>query len=582
MSKIEKEANKFYRQGEIILTDKQYDRISKEQLMEEPGKEPLPYIAGSLKKIKTEKDLDHFISKKNIRAIFGSAKVDGMSLITEWKNGTLVKALTRGDGKTGQNVTEIVQQIVSPKKNFSGIVRGELVIFKKDFLELQKLGYSTPRNAVAGIVNRKEVTKEVSKLIHYLAYEIMDSDQSIMQQFTTLQQYDFEVPQNFSRKVDSSLFVFLKDKLESFQDLPYEVDGIVICDIRFSNDHRSLIPNDIVAFKQDKEGVWTTVTDVVWKMNRMGFYIPVVEISPVQIANTVISRVTGYNYRFIDVNNITAGTKVEVIKAGEVIPKINDVEEKEKKQPLNNPKRCVHCDTELTIEGVHLKCPNPECPEKKFQALLDFLCKLDVNFAKENNLRKWKITSVEDIIALRPQGKQQEKFVKSFKDVIHSKTEQEVFYSLPWTNAAEATFTALYEFYGFDKVVLMIRNRETPSEFPKGIGPKTWQQILEDAEITLPIYNTIISFFRLNEETDKKQPSKVLSFCITGKLSKPRKDVENMIKKAGHKITGLTKGTDYLIAGEKPGSKIDKAKELGVKIITEEELYNILKEEESK
>ena len=354
------EANKAYREGAPILSDQEYDDLleSLKSIMDEDeyeafvatlnegsieknldGKVKHPFILGSLSKVKAEEpeEVKKWIGENIKSAMSISAKVDGISFRCEYRNGKLVLAVTRGDGYYGGDSTSKVKHVkgipTTLPNGFTGNIRGELVCFKEDF-EQVKGTYANPRNFVAGVINRKDGDKKFNAselgLITFVPYTILGHDYTKVEQFKMLKEMGFRVADNIvvdKSKIDLNTINDVLFKITStyVETLPYEVDGIVLCDVDWINEDEYR-PKAAVAYKQNQSSAITKVIGFDWGTpSANGRLVPVALLEPVQIAGTTVKRVTCNNVSFLERMGIEIGKTVRVCKRGEIIPAIEEV-----------------------------------------------------------------------------------------------------------------------------------------------------------------------------------------------------------------------------------------------------------------
>ena len=354
------EANKAYREGAPIMDDQSYDDLleSLKASMSESeyedfvstlnegsieknidGKVKHPFIMGSMTKIKAEEpeEVKKWIGANIKSAMSISAKVDGISFRCEYRNGKLIAGITRGDGYFGMDATskvKYIKGIVTELPNgFTGNIRGELVCFKKDF-ERVKDKYANPRNFVAGAVNRKDGDKKFNAselgLITFVPYTILGHDYTKVEQFNLLREWGFNVADN--RVIDKSKIdlntindVLFKITSAYVDSLPYEVDGIILCDVDWINEDEYR-PKAAVAYKQNQSAGITKIIGFDWGTpSANGKFTPVALLEPIQLAGTTVKRVTCNNITWIEKMGIEIGKTVKVLKSGEIIPKIIEV-----------------------------------------------------------------------------------------------------------------------------------------------------------------------------------------------------------------------------------------------------------------
>lgn len=351
-----KEANEAYRAGNPLMSDQEYDDLleSLKSLMDEDeyeafvatlnegtieknvdGKIKHPFIMGSLEKLKNEeREVVKKWIKENIKiALSVSAKVDGISSRAEYRNGKLVSLTTRGDGYFGLDITSKAKYVkglpsVLPHgawDNFTGSIRGELVIMREDF-ETIKDRFSNRRNAVAGIMNRKDSSEDDLRKVSFVPYTILGNQYAKSEQFGFLEDVGFNVAWNVlidKEGIDDTIVDWL---FQTAQDeLPYETDGLVICDSEWRNENKYR-PDGCKAFKINQSVAITKIIGFDWGTpSANGKLTPVALLEPVEIAGVIVKRVTCNNISWMEKLGVEIGKTVRVLRSGEVIPKIIEV-----------------------------------------------------------------------------------------------------------------------------------------------------------------------------------------------------------------------------------------------------------------
>ena len=353
------EANKAYRKGQPFLSDQDYDDLLeslKSEMTEDEyeafvatlnegtieknidGKVKHPFIMGSLEKLKAEEpeNVLKFIDESIENEMSVSAKVDGISSRAEYVNGKLVSLTTRGDGYFGQDITskakyvkDLPQSLSGEYADFTGNIRGELVIMREDF-EGIKDKYANPRNACAGIMNRKDGDRKFdeseARLVSFVPYTILGDKYPKVRQFTMLEEAGFNVAWNTiigKKGLDPDIVDWLFETAQ--QVLPYETDGLVICDSNWMNEDKYR-PDECKAFKTNQSAGITKIIGFDWGTpSANGKFTPVALLEPIQLAGTTVKRVTCNNITWIEKMGIEIGKTVKVLKSGEIIPKIIEV-----------------------------------------------------------------------------------------------------------------------------------------------------------------------------------------------------------------------------------------------------------------
>ena len=354
-----KAANEAYRAGNPVMSDQEYDDLLEavKALMDADeyeafvatlneggieknvdGKVKHPVIMGSLEKVKAEEpEVVKKWIKENVKtALSVSAKVDGISSRAQYANGRLVSLTTRGDGYFGLDITSKAKYIKGlPKElewNFNGSIRGELVIMREDF-EGIKDKYANPRNACAGIMNRKDGDRKFNeteaRLVSFVPYTILGDKYKKNEQFLLLEKFGFNVahnvlvnPKGQDWRGDDIVDWLFKTAQE---ELPYETDGLVICDSEWRNEDKYR-PDGCKAFKINQGIGTTTLIGIDWGTpSANGKFTPVGLLEPIQLCGTTVKRVTLNNISYMEKMGIEIGKKLRIRKSGDIIPQVLEV-----------------------------------------------------------------------------------------------------------------------------------------------------------------------------------------------------------------------------------------------------------------
>ena len=330
---------------------------------------------GSLDKCKTYKEIPDMFKVNQM--IYVSPKLDGLSAVAYYKNGKLIKGITRGNGEYGKDITNKLIKILGNEiqdKSFTGGVRGELIISNSNW-ELLKQKYNdsdmiAPRNFAAGIINRDEIEEDI-QYIDMVVYKVVGDESNKLRNRHQVLEW---LSQNFKHHIPE-LCIYITQDWDSniavnifnlFKQNGYNLDGLVLTldNIQYTNNNGILYTE--VAYKFAAETVNTTVRDIKWTLSRLQRYVPVVEIEPVELSGARIERATGNNAKMIQDLGIGIGAEIKIQRSGEVIPKIVEVI-----SPVesNLPTTCPVCNEALRWNGVDLVCNNKNCPNVKLSDL---------------------------------------------------------------------------------------------------------------------------------------------------------------------------------------------------------------------
>ena len=554
-------------------------------------------------------------------------KLDGMSLSLGYDDGHLVRGVTRGDGTVGEDVTLNVRTVRSiplsiPKDRLkkAGIppnfeVRGELLMptaaFKKLNQERERAGLATfanPRNFTAGTVRQLDASVTAQRPLDFFAYQLLESGRTYFDRHSkTLDALDsagFKV--NRSRKLVHSMeevWDFIRDWEPKREKLPYEIDGIVVkVDRTALQDELGFTgkaPRWAIAYKYAARAGITKLENVRWQVGRTGKLTPVAELAPVPIGGTTVRNATLHNMDEIVRLAVKIGDYVQVERGGDVIPKvakvIEDKDHPRGTQEIEAPEKCPVCGTKVVrTEGeVDYRCVNANCPAKLLGTILHFASRGVMNIdgmgealvtqLTERGLVKnvadiYKLTK-DDLLSLERFA---DKSAQNILDEIENSKKlplERVIYGLGIRMVGERTAQFLAEHFGSMDAIANAGVEELQNVGE--VGPKIAESIAEffsnpeNKELVSRLKKAELKFTGEKKERGTKLAGK--TFVLTGTLAKyTRDEAKKLIEDAGGKVTGsVSKNTDYVVAGTDAGSKLDKAKELGVAVIDEKEMERL-------
>jgi DNA ligase (NAD+) len=554
-------------------------------------------------------------------------KLDGMSLALLYENGRLVRGITRGDGTVGEDVTLNVRTVRSiplsiPKEKLkaAGIpadfeVRGEMLMplaaFRKMNQEREEKGlslFANPRNATAGTVRLLEPSIVAQRRLDYFAYMLLQDGRAIFDRhWETLNALDragFKV--NASRKLVRSIedvWAFIEQEETKREKLPYEIDGVVVkvdrTALQEELGYTGKAPRWAIAYKYAARAGITQIEGILVQVGRTGKLTPVAMLKPVPIGGTTVSRATLHNLDEIERLGVKIGDWVEVERGGDVIPKVTRVVE-DKDHPRGHklfhmPEKCPVCGTRVVrTEGeVDYFCVNANCPAKLRETILHFASRgvmnIDgmgealVNQLTDRGLVKnvadiYKLTEA-DLLSLERMGQKSAQNVLREIEASKKLPLERVIYGLGIRFVGERTAQFLAEQLG--SMDELMNASEEELQQVKEVGPRIAQSIQEffheprNRELLERLRKAGLTFSGKKKERGTKLAGK--TFVLTGTLTHPRDQVKKMIEDAGGRVSGsVSKKTTSVIAGADAGSKLDKAKELGVRVIGEKELDDLL------
>jgi DNA ligase (NAD+) len=554
-------------------------------------------------------------------------KLDGMSLALIYEDGKLVRGITRGDGNIGEDVTLNVRTVRSvplsiPREKLkkAGVpldfeVRGELLMplaaFKKMNEERENKGlpvFANPRNATAGTVRQLESKVTAERRLDYFTYMLLKGGRTYFDRHSkTLDALDaagFKVNQN--RKLVHGIdeaWAFIQQWEAKRESLPYEIDGIVIKVDRISLQDElgftGKAPRWAIAYKYAARAGITKLEDIRVQVGRTGKLTPVAMLAPVLIGGTTVRNATLHNMDEIERLGVKIGDWVQVERGGDVIPKvakvIDDKEHPRGHKIFHMPENCPVCGTKVVrTEGeVDYRCVNANCPAKLRETILHFASRGVMNIDGMGDALVTQLTerglvkNVADIYQLRKSDllsleRMGDKSAQNILDEIENSKKlplERVIYGLGIRMVGERTAQFLAEHFGSMETLERAGVEELQNV--NEVGPRIAESIVEFFSIAAN--RKLVGRLReagLTLTGQKKERGTKLAgkaFVLTGTLAHfTRDEAKKMIEDAGGKVTGsVSKKTDYVVAGADAGSKLDKAKELGVEVIDEKEMENL-------
>lgn len=584
----------------------------------------------SLANTYSEEELTDFVKRiqkwtKQTDIVFcAELKMDGVAISACYEKGIFSRALTRGDGKKGDDITANLKTISSIPlelnlKDPPDVleIRGEVFMPHKSFRfsnqkkeEAGEEPWANPRNAAAGslkLLDPKEVKARKLAIVFYGVAQ--DSSHKINSQFACHQfLHDIGLPTFASHhriktcKIDEILP--FSDRIEEERNhLGFDIDGIVVKvdDFPLREDLGSTgkSPRWAVAYKFAPEQATTKIHDITVQVGRTGVLTPVAELEPVFLAGSTISRATLHNKEEIERKDIRIGDTVVIEKGGDVIPKVVEVDKKKRAKsakPYHMPTRCPICSSSIVHqEGeVAIRCPNRQCSEQVLRRITFFASKdaMDIEHmgpkVVQQLVEKGLVKSISDIYALNEEE-------LSLLDGFKEKSVQNLLQSIDKsrkTTLARFILSLGIKYVGEGIAELLAKHAGDIDTLAKmhleelleieGIGEKSAESVVEYFQNPENL-KEIHRLFHLGVtpekiKTQKGHPFFGKTFVITGSLEKySRSEAAALIKERGGKVSGsVSKKTDYVLVGDEPGSKYDKAKELGVQILSEEEFIDFL------
>jgi len=548
-------------------------------------------------------------------------KIDGLSVSLVYENSVFVQGSTRGDGTTGEDVTENLKTVMSiPLRLNVDVeyleVRGEVFISKKTFEKINaereadgEMPFANPRNAAAGSLRQLDSSVASKRGLDIFVFNIQQIRGREIN--THLEGLEFLREAGFKVISNDVLFEDIEDAWNEIehigqirQSLYYDIDGAVIKVNSLSEREQigstAKTPKWAIAYKYPAEQKKTKIRDIVIQVGRTGVLTPNAEFDPVLVAGSMIARATLHNIDYIHKKDIRIGDSIIVQKAGDVIPEVVRVVTEDRtgdEKIFDMPKICPACGGNVHREGdeAAYRCTSPDCPAQLLRSLEHFVSRdaMDIEGMGPSVVEK-----------LLENG-----LVKSCADLYYLKTEDIEVLDKLGKKSAENLIKSIEKSKQNDLSRLLfafgIRHigagaAKLISEYAKDIErlfDVSAEELTRIDDVGLIMAESVVDFFsqpHVREITDRLKEAGVntkalekeesgsallgFTFVITGTLpTLGRNDAKALIEKNGGKVTGsVSKKTDYLVCGEDAGSKLDKAKELGIKIIDENELFGMI------
>lgn len=546
-------------------------------------------------------------------------KFDGVAVELEYENGELRTASTRGDGVTGEVITNNIREISNIPQNLetelkSFEVRGEVVFPIKSFAELNdrrkaegENQFANPRNAASGSIRQLDPSVTASRPLVFYAYSVLSKEGlpfvSQDESLRFLDQVGFTVEADRLISADKSeIFDFYEKAAEKRSGLAYEVDGLVL---KVNNRKhqaklgvRSRSPKWALALKFPPEEGFSEIVDISIQVGRTGALTPVAELEPVAIGGVVVKRATLHNKSEIERKGILIGDRVVVRRQGDVIPAVVSVVESVRdgsQKEFKMPTECPVCAGELEEEQVVVRCVNPACPAKLEQAVIHFVSRkaFDIDKVGEKLITQLLefdlVRSAADLFRLKKEDlleldRQAEKSVSNVLESIEGAkkiTLASFLFSLGIRHMGIETAKLLASTFG-DLASIRAASEDELIEI-NGLGEITAQSIYKSlrSDYVSELMDDLLKVGIQVEKTNVVAKGASLegrTFVITGSFEDYSRDqLKELIELHGGKVTGsVSKKTSYLVAGEAAGSKLQKAQDLEVAVLSIEELLQKL------
>lgn len=573
----------------------------------------------SLEDVFNEEDLKKWLArvfKLDDRASFYcEPKYDGASLNLYYEGGRLVQAITRGDGVTGEDITQNARTIKTIPLRIDYMepieIRGEVVIFKSEFekinAERAKNGeniFANPRNAAAGSLRQLDSSITANRNLVFLPYGVGQNTLDIpllSKKMEFIYSLGFRTPPHRATckwLLDiEKVYAQMKDDRDSYEMM---LDGMVVkvdqVESQESMGYTVKYPRWAVAYKFPAVEKITTVKDIILQVGRSGVITPVAVVEPTNIDGVVVERATLHNFDEIQRKDIRIKDRVIILRSGDVIPKIIkvlDIHRDGSEVEVKRPEFCPVCHSELLDEGALIKCQNLTCKARVVNSIIYFASKqcLNIDGLGDKIVKalfdSGLVESVEDIFSLTLDRLLS---LEGFKE----KKSQNLLDAIE--NAKGCDCWRFINALGIEHIG-EVASKSLCSEFGLGFIEAKKSDLLNIDGIGEEMAESVLEFVRVNEEhilrlieilnpkvpepkaEVKENPFKDKTVVLTGSMSQSRGEIKEMLEALGAKVSGsVSKKTDMVIYGDDAGSKYDKAVELGVVTLTEDEMRGMLNE----
>lgn len=545
-----------------------------------------------------------------------SPKFDGASLNLYYQNGKLISATTRGDGITGELVTQNAKTIQSIPLEIPYLgdieIRGEVVITKEDFEKINneriknnETIFANPRNAAAGSMRQLDSTITAKRKLRFIPWGFGKHDLKFSSFFESMQKIlsfgFYPIPFIKLCKDIHSIEAYYKEIMQMRESYPMMLDGMVIMLDSFEAQNNLGFtiksPRFACAYKFPAIEKITKILSVTQQVGRTGVITPVAELQPVEIEGATISRATLHNYKEIQKKDIRINDYVIVIRSGDVIPKIiKPIYERRNHQEITitAPTHCPICKQELLIEDIFIRCQNLLCEARVKESIVHFASKKALNIDGLGEKIVYQlfdagiISNITDLYSieyeslLKLEGWKEKKAKNLLESIAKTKNIElwRVINALGIEHIGEGASKKIAQSFGiacfeknFDEIIAL-----------DGFGKEMTESFLEFGKVNHQLIQMLFKILtptvtqHITHNTKGFFSNKTI--VLTGSLQKPREIIKELLESLGAKITNsVSKKTHLVIYGEDAGSKLDKAKELHIDLLNEKEFIEKLQEE---
>lgn len=636
VSLAKKYALAYYQKDEPLASDEEYDKLIRELRAFENDNKSLvssdspnqnigSVIQSEFKKIKhlskmwsmedvfNEEELIAWAKRaKCDKDFFVEPKFDGASLNLLYENGVLISGATRGDGELGEDISLNVLEIDNIPKHINYKerieIRGEVLILKSDFDTLNEMRakeglslFANPRNAASGSLRQLDtsITKQRKLKFypwgvgeHSLHFEKHSEIMAFVRSLGFLYDDFIRICKNLDEVLSSykELLNLRDEKAMMMDGMVVRIDNLKLCE---EIGYTVKFPKFMAAFKFPAIEKTTRLLGVNLQVGRSGVVTPVAILEPVSLDGVTVKSATLHNFDEIARLDIMINDYVSVIRSGDVIPKITNVY-KDRRQGLESkisrPKFCPVCSSELLDEGALIKCQNLDCEARLVNLVIHFVSKKCMNIdglgenIAELLYKHKKISSIESIYSLKAEDFEnlegfKDKKINNLLSSIESSKDNELFRfisALGIEHIGEVAAKKIASSFGFEWIEKTKEDFENLEGFGEQMAFSLQDFLAVNKGRILHFYD--ILRLKNTQQNIQNSPFTGKTVVITGTLSKPRDEFKIMLENMGAKISSsISSKTDFLLCGKEAGSKLSKAKDLGVRILNEEEFNSLLK-----
>jgi DNA ligase (NAD+) len=552
-------------------------------------------------------------------------KVDGVAVSLVYEDGQLVQGITRGNGRVGDDVTHNVRTIEDVPKRLKGKKlprilepRGEIYMTNADLVHLNerqkahgKPLYANTRNLVAGSIRQLDPRMCRERRLRFFCHSVGSREglepKTHMEFLKEMTGYGIPItPGVECFSSFEAAAEHCEELIERLHELDFEIDGLVLKANRYDQRDRlgstSKAPRWVIAYKFEKYEATTRVNAIRVQVGKTGAITPVADLEPVELAQTIVSRASLHNADEIQRKDVRVGDVVVVEKAGKIIPHVVRVEVAERKSDLpvfKFPKKCPECGTPAVKDegGVYIRCPNPECPAQikeriryyagrnamDIEGLGDKLVDQLVNQKLASSYGDLYRLTADNLLELERMGRKSAENVLAGIEASKGRGLARLLNALSIRHVGNRVATVLAErFRTMDDLLAADEEELSKTNEIGTIIAKSVYEFLH-SDFGVKVIDDLRSLDVAMKSTTVAAPGGARklegkTLVVTGTLAKfTRDEIEELISRhGGHAASSVSKKTDYLIAGEKAGSKLEKAKELGVKVLSEEEFEKLI------